>query len=382
MHCQLKSNRRRRRSGLTLIELLVVVTIMILLTVVTLPALGPAIRGQQVRDGTRELSAFLASARARALERGRPVGVLFERFGAAQGASDPSLMQFAVNVYMCEVPPPYSGDTFSSMVTLRRTGNIVKLVRLSYIDNDGNEIDDLQWRGLIRDGDLIKLNYRGRFYRIDGRASVTKEQNGTPLRPPYPLTDPPWTLVSTDPLELAAGVGNVGQDFIFIPADGGELRFAYQIFRQPVKSSSNVLQLPGNAVVDLQYSGFESDGELGAFATSTGLPTMLMFAPDGSLEQVYTEGATAGRRLEQLYFLVGKREKIGGSTDTLEDPTQRFNFQDPDNRWVAIEPTAGKVITAEVAAGDDTTVGITSAADALRNSRRFAREASPIGGLR
>ncbi len=88
---------------MTLLELLIVLLILLMVTAASVPIIAPALRNRQVREGARMLSAYLGAAKARAVETGRPVGVMFERFNG---------QPFALTVSQMEVPPPYSGDTF------------------------------------------------------------------------------------------------------------------------------------------------------------------------------------------------------------------------------------------------------------------------------
>jgi type II secretory pathway pseudopilin PulG len=384
---------------LTLIELMVVVTIMALLMVLAIPTLAPAIRGQQVRDGARQLSAFIQGARARAIERGHPVGVILERFGAhAAGSGDPSTTQFCVDVRLCEIPEPYSGDLGGTRLLVRRrnVNNLDAGVEIIGF-NDGSRPGD----GIIRLGDQIRFNHQGPLFRLDGTVAASTH-DGLAL----PQPNAPWTIVRNQQAWLPLTESEL---IPYLPRDPDpsdnmpprSMELEFQIFRQPLASASTVLQMPGNAVVDLELSGLPSGdyADTNSAATPYGssfsatrpaghaenptgaewteddmhAPIIMMFAPDGSLERIaYGHGRTF-RPIEQIYLLVGKREKVRGSQDSLVDPTQKFNFQDPDNRWIAIEPSSGRTVTAEVSAG----TGIT-----LQESRQFAEQASAIGGRR
>jgi type II secretory pathway pseudopilin PulG len=68
------SNRPR---GFTIIELLVVISIIIIAVVAILPAFGRLIESQNYAASVNSVTATLGSARARAVERGRRVGVAF-----------------------------------------------------------------------------------------------------------------------------------------------------------------------------------------------------------------------------------------------------------------------------------------------------------------
>ena len=103
---QCSMSKAGRRRGVTLIELLVVVSIMLMLAAYALPKLAPMARERKVREAARSVNVFLSRARSRAIETGRPCGVVFQRFNDTAG--DP-LSNAATMLYQAEVPPPYAG---------------------------------------------------------------------------------------------------------------------------------------------------------------------------------------------------------------------------------------------------------------------------------
>src|ERR1043165_8553567 len=64
------------RRGYTLAEMLVVMTIMLILVAITLPAVKNVMQGGNTRESSRQLNAYFAMAKARALQTGRPCGVM------------------------------------------------------------------------------------------------------------------------------------------------------------------------------------------------------------------------------------------------------------------------------------------------------------------
>jgi hypothetical protein len=172
----------------------------------------------------------------------------------------------------------------------------------------------------------------------------------------------------------------------------------YQIFRQPVRSASGPIQLPEGAVVDMSLTGHGID----AFAldnwgttTAAGRPVefVIMFSPDGSVDRtnyLLTTGTALGRTTDVISIMIGKREKVipsdhtGGPIrtqfrDNSPGMTEQgriatYNFKDPDNFWVVVNPS-GTIVTGEV--------GATTKADffdALADSRRIARTGENVGG--
>src|SRR5438132_13774810 len=107
--------------------MLVVVTIMIMLVAVTLPVAKKVMDGSQTREASRQLNAYFAMAKARALHTGRPCGIYFPFPNAPLGTVDPTYASMpaaiaqtywpvrqVTQMYLAEIPPPYSGGTSNS----------------------------------------------------------------------------------------------------------------------------------------------------------------------------------------------------------------------------------------------------------------------------
>src|SRR5437762_6876101 len=69
-------SRAPRASAYTLAELLVVMTIMLMLVAISLPAIKNVMQEGHTREASRQLNAYFAMAKARALQTGRPCGVM------------------------------------------------------------------------------------------------------------------------------------------------------------------------------------------------------------------------------------------------------------------------------------------------------------------
>jgi len=356
---------------------MVVIAVALMITVIAIPVLAPALRGRQIREASRELTGYLAAARTRALQLGRPVGVWIERFGNTNnplsGSTSgtpipPKFYEMSVTLFMAETPPPYAGDTLNArMVVVGGAG--INGGRITQMSN--SVLATSKNSRLIRPGDLVKLGQQGRFYiiqRLDN--STGKDDNGNPLT----IGPLPWRITPVNQL--------VNSVVPSTPAEG----VSFQIFRQPTKSLSRVLQLPGNAVIDLQFSGLQSSttqtsSTFDAISSTSGSssnnilkqgPVIITFQPDGSLGALYNGGAPV-RLAEPVYLLVGKREKVGGDP-APDDPEVVFNFQDPENVWVAIGSQSGLITSTEMAAvAPDSQTPI-------QDSRLFARQAQNQGG--
>ena len=95
---------RRARPGLTLVELLVVVMIMAIMLAVAVPIVRPPVEARAVREAARMVNTALASARTRAIQTGRPVGVMFEPLVA--GGKTCAVLHYV------QVSAPWSGNFY------------------------------------------------------------------------------------------------------------------------------------------------------------------------------------------------------------------------------------------------------------------------------
>ena len=94
------------------------------------------------------------------------------------------------------------------------------------------------------------------------------------------------------------------------PWSGNPPGVPFRVLRQPVstksafKSAAAALQLPSPAVVDLTQSGTDA----AAWGTAAG-GLMIVFAPDGSVDRVYS-GGNGTRPTGPLYLMIGSRENV------------------------------------------------------------------------
>ena len=107
------------RRGITLIELLVVMVILSIVTAASIPLLTTGVEQRRVRESARLVASYISSAKSRAIETGRPAGVMIQRYLPASVTNTSGVIQtlpdYAFSLVTVEVPPPYSGDTTSSM---------------------------------------------------------------------------------------------------------------------------------------------------------------------------------------------------------------------------------------------------------------------------
>ncbi len=285
--------------GLTLVELLVVILIMSIMLAIAVPIVRPPVEARAVREGARMLSTALTSARTRAIQTGRPVGVMFEPSDAAG--------RTAAVLHYVQVAAPMSGALTLGDGSGTFTHDVPTLVQYAKIP------------GSESFGGTIKLDYQGHSY--------------------------PVTLVTSNQLTLGPVDG-----MLPLRAD-----YKFQFYPPPKKSSLFPLQLPTRAVVDIGASGVGSSGQ---FSPGSGTPVMVTFTPTGEVDRIYHGDAPAGEELDEpLYLLVGKpgktqydQDESDYSSDPDPESTAREvnNLLDGENIWIKVDPRTGAVSSAEI----------------------------------
>ncbi len=311
------------RRGVTLIELLVVVSIMLIVTVIAVPAMKPALENRKIREAARAVNVYLGSARNHAIELGRPVGVLFIP-DSTQGNPCLTLQQV-------EIPAPYAGDyanstanVYVSSSVLNTDGTTTYTVQINY----NQPINTNVWNG----GDYIQFGYQGPLYLTSpssaSSATITLPPNCTV---PWPTTPPGITV----PFQMT------------LQPDNNNL---------PNSSAVAPLQLPAGTVIDLQASGTNSGF---GFGTGAGNTPILMFSPTGGVYQVINSNG-ASPLIDPIYFLIGRRDRMftlnltsnvtipqTGATGEVVPADGLANWQDPNNLWVSVTPQTGRITTVE-----------------------------------
>ena len=328
-------HKRARRSGVTLVELLVVATVMLTLAAVSVPAIKPMMESQLTSSAASAVSTYLNRARARAMATGRPCGVTFEFFPGTYVGDDPDFPGSASLVLrQVEVPPYYCGLETNAVASVFPgedfvfDGRIFR--RLLYADP--------YWDVFVggESSAFIQFNNSGPFYPI--------RQDGVNYY-----------------IEKLAGLE--------LPA---RLNVPFKVSRDPRPTMTAPVGLPSGTVVDLEFSGEETEG----FATESDVT--VLFSPTGEVDYVEDK---SGRFVptDTLYFLIGRWDRISalgvendpeyGSVSSAEDGL--WNFEDGTNFWVTINPRTGLVSTVEVNPPVNYTVG--EWGEALDESREFGR---------
>lgn len=392
------------RRGLTLTELLVVVSLVVLLAAILLPLVQPVLRGQRVREATRQLNVYLTGAQARAVELGRPAGIWIERAGHEPNEPLPARWYTAYRVYPAEQPEPYRGDVYDARVFIQNGGTIDTWNAFylnPYLPPQGQiECCSDVWPSLasgtpiVNPGDLIRFNSSGAYYLITQVTQVGFTFRAPPLQivgqPPLPNPDV-FKLVGVDPSNIAASDVAAYQPGV-----------SFEIMRRPVKGTGAPLEFPRNTAIDLSVSGYAPPfraplAGLGLYTPArvvgphpAAVPTrfreinpeydiVIMFSPDGGIDKVHYIPHEEANYINLAQFqpddllpfweqphgtlnlFVSRDDNIGrnslGQPNVINNFTQNAvsslgeaSLNSPDNMWLIVSTQTGTVASAPNAA--------------------------------
>ena len=320
--------RQQSTRAMTMIELLVVIAVIMVLTAVMIPTIRYQNRNRALHEAERQLTAYIGSAQARAQQMGRPVGIWIERFrneamppiaGAAitLNSALPADANYAVTVYIAEVPLPYSGDVRDARVqlTANASGWVVNFPLTSVLRNPLNP--------LIRPGDhfQIQLDHRGPFFEAQRTLATSTAA--------YILTENPVGDGTRIPIAATTSPG--------VP---------FQIHRRPTKAFVPPLNLPVGSVIDLSVSGTWTGGNE-FWADNGNHPVIIMFQPSGGIKSVICNG-NLKHPLSWVHLLVGRQNQVFPSAQFIQTDTEVGNIMDMNNRWVSIDHRTGSIVSENV----------------------------------
>jgi type II secretory pathway pseudopilin PulG len=364
---------------------MVVVGIILLLVAVVIPRVQPNIEESRLREAARGLNVMLAAARVRAIESGRPVGVVFERL--------PEQPNACRVVHQIELPPPYAGETTDARVRVAVDPNDPN-APLKALVSVGAIADNL-----VRPGDRIRFGHQGPWFRL---APNNPESNSNGFidfdHGVDSNGDGFYDNIGLAMLPLVEGVPIAAFPWPQVPNFGPPVPF--QIERMPnldnstgfggalLRSNVPALQLPDQVVIDLGFSGLSPDGKEFEVTTSPAPPVVLIFSSAGGIEEVYAGAGTLAnpfRRIpviHPIFFLVGSWDRMPSDPANPVSPSDDglLNWQDGRNLWVGLNPQNALVTVAPVFT-DATGPGGLAVPSSLQASRRLVRESQiAMGG--
>jgi hypothetical protein len=357
--------------------------------------------GSQVREASRQLNAYLAMARTRTLQTGRPCGIYFA-FNQPlvpdpfeQTLSTPAQFKSywpvrqVTQMYLSEIPPPFAGAVTGSKACFwtnggigfcpagvdTGTGNIVPQSQLPPIQQQ-------DWPVLLSlfvpgEQFLVRFDNKGPWFLCQAKPNSNGSMN---LVYANQFQTGPW-FASTPNSQFTTGTGfsppSTNQPYLLA---GSPVLKSYQILRAP-RPIGSPLELPRGSCIDMTYSGVGLGPYVRQFplpVTQSMLPTgvTVLFSTTGSIDSLYVHGqqsyyTTSGSSylasapaptlppIASLYLLLGKSDKVENPTTgfasggvMITDPTvytnlEKSNLADPNSLWVVINRNTGQLTTAE-----------------------------------
>lgn len=288
------------RSGVTLVEMLTVVAIMMFLLSIAAPLFKTNNDKRMSMDTARAMQGYLQDARARAMTSGRPCGVAFIPFENYPTA--------CIKAQLVETPPLYTGDTYTSTVTVKKNA---KQTNLSLAFKGASE----RW---LQPGNLIRFGGRGVWYILTA-ANACDLQNG-----------------------------EEGPDADYRPWSSGDWTTSFEIQQAPISQASNYLEAvgltapvltPRGAAIDLRFSGMGANEQIN---NASQVPVLIMFSSTGEVNRfTHVNRPDVTPPTEKIYMLVGQWHRSLGADFTPED--NKWNYQNYDNCWIVIDPATGMV---------------------------------------
>jgi hypothetical protein len=365
--------------------MLIVMTIMLLLMVVALPAVKRVMEDGNVREASRQLNAYFAMAKARALQTGRPCGVMMI-CDPVLGITEPNPGGSTIppwptkqitQMYLAEVPPPYSGGTIGAKgrimppFQVAGTYSFHPLTAAGAYDS-GAEMPILD--SLIEPGEivLVRFEFKGPWfvcqYVLPSPTATYRElvyQSSTST-PPIPVGMTSTGATTPLPPGMSLPTGFTG--------------YTYQIARMP-RRIGNPLELSSGTCIDVAYCGVgptnmpsnslgtvavpggmydtSSMTAAGLFPGSPPAPKWLrtitvMFTPGGGIDSVFLNNLSFSPATT-VHFLIGRADRLNDPFGTSNTHASRLNMFDPDasnlanprSLWVSVSRANGNVVTSD-----------------------------------
>lgn len=383
---------RNPRSGMTLVELLVVITIMAILLGAAIPVISPADDSRRLREASRAVNTFIAGAKTRAKETGRPFGVAFKKLSQDTGNADDNGV--CLEMYYVEEQPPYAGFDSNARVMLGTDAVaggatnpdqiLLRFVTRGVGASPGSDLPPVGYitdpipTGVIRPGDVIQVG--DKFYEFVDTADDGNELDNSGAyvtdigNPDNSVFVRPINCSVTDLYFVYDGAGQriLDKTQAAVPRFWTE-PLRYKVLRQPTKASGEPLLMNEKTAIDLEASGFGNgvrlhdpyriDSGRALSPNNNADNVIIMFAPEGAMNEAYVNLSVPGQGIQRmllssnLFLLVGLRENIpspqtdfygfSGTDREKQDEKSAINWLNGDARWVVVGAQTGAVATVE-----------------------------------
>lgn len=401
----------KRTSGFTLIEILITVGIIVLVTALALPTVKDALKSNTISRSASLVSGSIVTARALAVQKGLPCGVLIERrrTNYAQGDGGSYIegeegANYSAQLSYVQVPSKITAAAAAyPYVSLENASDNCSKRYHYYVKKEDAELLYAASRGetfasrLIGIGTQIKVRDRistiVALTTLDAglNENVVQEYTGRPedLDCGSAVIDPTGAQIQAGPgvrvttADTVVSEKSIGGTVNGSGPDSGSMTFYtgydLEITLNPIKAALSPLNLPGRTVIDLSVSGSRENPLAFNAQEISGLNridnkelhgVMLLFSPDGRLDSVYVDQWNDnGQRFDWVRFdpppsislLVGQSNGVLGNVDLaanyptslfdgpLYEPPQLLNFVNNDCHWVTIDSSSGHTEVSPVA---------------------------------
>lgn len=377
------------RGGYSLVEMLIVMTILLMLVVIALPAVKRVMEDGNVREASRQLNAYFAMAKARALQTGRPCGVMMV-CDPVLGVTEPNPTGNVIppwptkqitQMYLAEVPPPYSGGTIGAkgriMASVQAPTTAFSFYPLmfngtNYVPDTISEMPILN--SLIQPGEivLVRFEFKGPWF-------VCQYVLPSPTATVPELVYQSTTSTPVIPVGMTStGASTPLPPGLSLPNIPG---YTFQIMRMP-RRIGNPLELSAGTCIDVAYSGVGPTNmpsnslgipgipgggmydtvnmsAAGLFPGSSSTPKWLrtitvMFTPGGGIDSVFLNNLSFSPATT-VHFLIGRADRLNDPFGTSNTNATRLNMFDPDasnlanpqSLWVSVSRANGNVVTSD-----------------------------------
>ncbi len=342
---------RHDRLGMTLVELLVVIAIIGLLSAAVLPNLASSAGPRKVRETARSVSSFIAGAQSQAIGSRGGAGIWIDLLANPIVDDVGVVHAVALDMSMCDVPTPYSGEVANALVNVIPDNTPVSATAtLAFLPDATTFFPPSTINLFIRFGtsqNLFLLAPAGGGWQA--QMDVTRNQQ--PHNTVWPVTS-------------SQGV-------------------SYEVMLPPTKNPVRSLTVETEMVIDLTWTFLGVDdgswppcdptATIAAGGLDVTAPVLMLYNTTGKPTSVASNGGVGVTMLEPFFLLVTSIEAIQEGTA----------FTTSRSYWVAVDPSGGIPRVAEVQPISllDPSLVLPTNRPQLEFTQQFIRDASlQVGG--